>query len=71
MALPQPILDSLREAEASLRNALAFAARSEKSIVCSSIAHILQELDTIQTYDKVMDKMEESSDDDNPFKKFF
>ena len=67
MALPQPIMDSLNEAESALRNALAFAARSEKSIVCSSIAHILQELDTIQTYDKVMDKIDEKGSDGNPF----
>ena len=67
MALPQPIIDSLNEAESALRNALAFAARSERSIVCSSLAHILQELDSVQTYDKVLDRMDESGDT-NPFK---
>ena len=70
MALPQAIVDSLKEAEGSLRNALAFAARSEKSIVCMSIARILQELNSIQTYDEIITKAEEKGED-NPFGNIF
>ena len=33
MALSQQVEDSLREAEASLRNALAFAARNERPMI--------------------------------------
>ena len=34
MALSKSVEDSLREAEASLRNALAYAARQEKPFIC-------------------------------------
>jgi hypothetical protein len=40
MALSQSVEQSLKEAEQSLRNALAFAARQERPMVCSTIADI-------------------------------
>jgi len=38
MALSESVENSLREAEASLRNALAFAARQEKPFIAKNIA---------------------------------
>ena len=37
MALSESVETSLREAEASLRNALAYAARQERPMVCNVI----------------------------------
>ena len=37
MALSERVSESLSEAESAIRNALVFAARNEKSIVCSTL----------------------------------
>jgi len=58
MALPDSINQSIQEAESSIRNALAFAARSEDAAICSSLAHVLNELASINTYGKLMEKLE-------------
>ena len=58
MALSDSVSDSLKEAEGSLRNALAFAARNERTMVCQSIADILHRIDILQSADKLMDSLE-------------
>jgi hypothetical protein len=69
MALSDKVRDSLKEAEGQLRNALAFAARNEKPIVCSTLTKILLDVESIAAYDKVADKLEELGEDD-PFKNY-
>ena len=69
MALPTQIIDSLKEAEANIRNALAFAARSEQPIVCSTLTQILADIKSVETYDTIMDKLGEQKDNpENPWK---
>ena len=58
MALSQSVEDSLKEAEQSLRNALAFAARQERPMVCSSIAGLISKIDTVIQTDSLLDKLE-------------
>ena len=58
MALSQSVEESLKEAEQSLRNALAFSARSERPTICCSIPKMIHEIETLQTYDSLMDKLE-------------
>ena len=41
MAMSEKVEEHLREAEASLRNALSYAARTEKPMVTSSIADVI------------------------------
>jgi hypothetical protein len=59
MALSESVANSLKEAEASLRNALAYAARQERSIVCTQIAKMINEIDSISSFDSILDTMEE------------
>jgi hypothetical protein len=59
MALSKTVEDSLKEAESSLRNALAFAARGERPLVCSQIANLIKEIDHIQSFDGIFDMLEE------------
>jgi hypothetical protein len=59
MALSQQVEDSLDEAQASLRNALAFAARNERPVVCNSISELICRIDSIQSFDGLMDKLED------------
>ena len=74
MALSQTVIDSLNEAQASLRNALAFAARNERPIICESIAKLLSSIDTIESSESIMDKIDKykntGGDGESPFGKF-
>ena len=47
MALSESVETSLREAEAALRNALAYAARQEKPFVGKHIAELIMEIDNL------------------------
>tara|TARA_B100000035_G_scaffold312566_1_gene324327 strand:+ start:1208 stop:1408 length:201 start_codon:yes stop_codon:yes gene_type:complete len=65
MALGNQVQESLQEASASLRNALAFAARQERPIVCKQIAGLISEIEHIGSFDGIMDKLEEISNEEN------
>lgn len=58
MALSQSVEESLNEAEANLRNALAYAARQEKPFVCGIIADMVSKIDQLKCMDEIMDKIE-------------
>ena len=58
MALSQSVEQSLREAEQSLRNALAFAARQERPMVCSTIAEMISKIESVIQTDEILDKFE-------------
>lgn len=67
MALSQSVEESLKEAESSLRNALAYAARQERPMVCSVIADLIQRIETLQTTDSLLDKLENRKQGDSGF----
>lgn len=58
MALSESVEESLKEAEASLRNALAYAARQERPMVCTVIADLISRIESIQSTDALLDKLE-------------
>lgn len=58
MALGQQVEESLREAEASLRNALAYAARQERAMVCTVISDMIAKIDCVISTDDLLDKLE-------------
>jgi len=59
MALSNSVEESLKEASASLRNALAYAARQERPIVCTQIARMINDIEQIGSFDTILDKFEE------------
>jgi len=63
MALGKQVDESLKEASASLRNALAFAARQERPIVCTQIARMINEIEQIGSFDTILDKFEEMTNE--------
>jgi hypothetical protein len=67
MALSESVEASLKEAEQSLRNALAYAARQEKPFIGKHIADMIMEIDNLISADKLLDKLEErmNGDEDN------
>ena len=58
MALSKSVQESLNEAESNLRNALAFAARQERPMVCSVIADLISRIESMQSTDSILDKLE-------------
>lgn len=75
MALSQSVEESLKEAEQSLRNALAYAARQEKPFVAREISEMVCRIDTLiktdQLLDKLEDRMKGSGEDRGSFGTFF
>jgi hypothetical protein len=67
MALGTQVEESLKEAEASLRNALAFAARQERPMVCSIIADLISRIESVQNTDSILDKLENRKFGDTGF----
>lgn len=65
MALGKQVEDSLKEAEANLRNSLAFAARTERPGVVSCIADLIHKIDVIISTDNLLDKLENRKEGDS------
>ena len=59
MALSKQVEESLKDAESDLRNALAFAARTERPMVISVIADTLQRIETVMSTNDLLDKLED------------
>lgn len=58
MALSESVLNSLKDAESSLRNALAFAARCERPIVCHQISKMISDISHISDFDGMLDNID-------------
>ena len=67
MALSESVETSLKEAEASLRNALSYAARQERPFVCSVIADMISRIESLQSTDSILDKLESRKPGDSGF----
>ena len=65
MALGKQVEESLQEAAASLRNALALAARQERPIVCTQIARMISDIESVGSFDTILDKFEEIANEKN------
>ena len=70
MAMSEKVEESLKEAEASLRNALAFAARTEKPMVTSGIADVISRINTLISSHQMLDSFESMMDGKSGFKLF-
>ena len=72
MALGSQVEESLKEAEASLRNALAYSPRQERPMVCSVISEMISRIDSLIHTDALLDKLENrKSGDSGMFGTFF
>jgi hypothetical protein len=58
MALSESVETSLKEAEASLRNALSYAARQERPLICKTISAMIGDIDQLMKLDELIDKLE-------------
>tara|TARA_B100000902_G_scaffold39734_1_gene47268 strand:+ start:451 stop:684 length:234 start_codon:yes stop_codon:yes gene_type:complete len=62
MTLSSQVEYSLREAQESLRNALSFSARTEKSYVSKHIANMLADIDNLIDATELIEKLNERRD---------
>jgi hypothetical protein len=69
MALSQQVEESLDEAQASLRNALAFAARNERPMINQAIADLMCNIEKLKSVDKLFDMIDHSSSEWKDFTK--
>jgi hypothetical protein len=67
MALSESVETNLKEAEQSLRAALAFAARQERPMVCSVIADLISRIESVVATDSILDKLENRKSGDSGF----
>ena len=67
MALSESVETNLKEAEASLRAALSYAARQERPMVCSVIADLIHRIESLQSTDSLLDKLENRKPGDRGF----
>jgi RNase P/RNase MRP subunit p30 len=58
MALSNSVEESLKEASSHLRNALAYAARQERPVVCTQIAKTLSDIDSIGSIENILDTLD-------------
>lgn len=58
MALSESVEHALKDAENSLRDALAFAARAEKPYIAKHIANMVHQIDNLISTDALIDKLE-------------
>ena len=63
MALSQQVESSLLEAQQSLRNALSFAARTEKPYISKHIADMLSNIDNIIHVVPLLEQVEDGLND--------
>tara|TARA_B100001996_G_scaffold19592_1_gene15934 strand:- start:82 stop:276 length:195 start_codon:yes stop_codon:yes gene_type:complete len=64
MTLSKQVEESLRDAQGNLRNALAFAARTESPYVNKHIADLLSNIESVIDVQKIVEKIENN---DVPF----
>jgi hypothetical protein len=71
MALSKSVEESLKEAEASLRNALSYAARQEKPFVAKAISSMICDIDGLIKADELIDKLDKMQDGKGTWGPFF
>lgn len=59
MAISQPVLEPLREAEKNLRDALAYSARTEKAHVPAVISELIVKINTLIDMTEFLEDVEE------------
>ena len=65
--LTNQVQENLKDAEGSLRNALHWAAKNERPMVCSVIADLISRIESLQTTDSILDKLENRKSGDSGF----
>jgi hypothetical protein len=65
--LTNQVEENLKEAEGCLRNALHWAAKNERPMVCAVIADMISRIESLQVTDSLLDKLETRRPGDSGF----
>ena len=65
MTLSNSVKTSLQDASGNLRNALAYAARQERPIVCTQIAQLINDIESIGSFDSIFDTLDKIKNTDD------
>ena len=65
MALSAQVKEALKQAEEHLREALAFAARSEHSVTVGTIADLLARCESVESMDEFMQRFTSKSSEES------
>ena len=57
--LSKQVIESLGDAKGHIRNALAYAARNERTVTVNAIARLLNDVESLQDFDGMLDTIEE------------
>ena len=57
--LSKQVIESLGDAKGHILNALAYAARNERTITVNAIARLLNDVESLQDFDGMLDTIEE------------
>ena len=57
--LSKQVIESLGDAKGHIRNALAFAARAERPVTVNAIARLLNDVESLQSFDGLLDTIDE------------
>ena len=68
MALSSQVKGSLEESVSHLREALAFAARTEHPIIVNAISELICRIDTLDQMNDIMQKLKDKDDDTVAFR---
>ena len=62
MTLSKQVIESLGDANGHIRNALSYAARTERTITVNAIARLLNDVESLQDFDGLLDTIEKHED---------
>tara|TARA_A100000172_G_scaffold77034_1_gene61013 strand:+ start:255 stop:461 length:207 start_codon:yes stop_codon:yes gene_type:complete len=59
MALSKKVDEYLVEAQGNIRNALAYAARSERPVTINALGRLLNDIEALSKFDDLLDKLDQ------------
>jgi len=59
MALSKKVDEYLVEAQGNIRNALAYAARSERPVTINALGKLLNDIEALSKFDDLLDKLDQ------------
>ena len=65
LMLSKQVIESLGDAKGHIRNALAYAARNERTITVNAIARLLNDVESLQDFDGMLDTIEKHEEESN------
>ena len=65
MALSKQVIESLGDAKGHIRNALAYAARNERTVTVNAIARLLNDVESLQDFDGMLDIIDKHEEESN------